>query len=214
MYRKIGLLTTVFAVAVSLAVGIGAFSAKSLHAQTNDLHPGVALSGDDLALWEGLTQEYQDIFFGELLPAIKTEASEHSDRVDAIAVAVAVLADIQEQDEEHSSDYTASGRVRCYFSIRFSHTSGLSYLRCMATMAKIRTKLRVSQQYGPAIYNSSDTCWDCSSEKTLVFFSPTLRSDRVWIANGWGYPTSYPGGPHPQYYKYYDSKCLPIRCRL
>ena len=172
------------------------------------------LSGNNLAQWNGLTEEYQDIFFDELLPVIEAEVAEHSVRVDAVAVMVAALADIKQQEEANSSVYTASGRVRCYLGVGLSYTSGSTLLRCKATMAKIRTKLRISQQFGPPVHHYSNSCWDCAIGLTFAIFTQPLRRDRVWIAHGWGYPTGYRNGPHPEFWKYYKSKCLPIRCRL
>ncbi len=81
--------------ALSVFVGAGVFLAGPLYAQTNDLHPGDVLSGSELAVWDGLSEEYQEIFLDELLPSLKGETSERSKRVDAVGGMVIALADIQ-----------------------------------------------------------------------------------------------------------------------
>lgn len=207
-------MVSVFAAVMLVVVGSVVFWAGSVYAQGNDLDPGSVLEGDELDVWNELTQEYQDIFTDDVLPKIKAEVVGHGARVDAVGGTVRALRDIQDQDSRHSSDYTASGRVRCYLGVGISSTSAYSILRCMATMAKIRTKVRVSQQYGPAIDQHSSSCWDCSLGMTFVGWLEPLSRDRVWIADGWGFPTGYRNGPHPDRHKYYGRACLPVRCRL
>ena len=65
----------------------------------------------------------------------------------------------------------------------------------MATMAKIKARIRIAPIFGGSVADVTQSCWDCSIQNTYAFVS--LDRNRVWIGHGWGYPTGYTGGPYP-----------------
>ncbi len=85
----------VLVAALMVAVGIGAFLAEPLYAQSPTLHPENVLNGDALSKWEALNDEYQGIFIDEVLPDIEAMNIDQATQIDAVGGMVAVLLDIQ-----------------------------------------------------------------------------------------------------------------------